>query len=52
MLHTHWFIFCYNIIVIYILTDDPMEVWCNDANSNPGKSTKIYTVSSTESKYF
>jgi len=42
----------YNIIIIYILTDDPMEVLCNDAINNPGMYTKGYTVSSTRSKYF
>jgi len=36
---------------MYIFTDDPIDIWCNDAINNPGMNTKGSTVSSTISKY-
>jgi len=46
------YLFCYNTFVNLIFTDDPTEVWCNDAINNPGMYTKVYTGLSTRSKYF
>jgi len=45
-------LFFYNTFVHLIFTDDPTEVWCNDAINNPGMYTKVYTSSPTRSKYF